>query len=186
MDVSCRLVPRKILPKPLHLCSGVDIMMQPPPSQTFPKEHLPTSQACTIFQTLTSQSLQLGLRLLHVPFHLWNRVRQTEYDMTMGDMISFLAYLPEILLQRNKFSEMNIAIKDNNVVVARGLFSAKPSRSIAFHRERICLNTGVNDTRSRARVVTAVAYSKKNHRSMPVLLMIDLVKDDFNIDPIPS
>ena len=56
---------------------------------------------------------------------IWNRVEQTRYEMTKGDMISFLAYLPEILLKWNKFSEMNIAIKDNGIVVARGLFRTK-------------------------------------------------------------
>ena len=60
---------------------------------------------------------------------LWNRVKQTQYQITKGDMISFLASLPGLLLRDNVFREMNIAIKDGDVVVARGSFRTEPLAS---------------------------------------------------------
>ena len=56
---------------------------------------------------------------------VWNYVRQTQCQMTMGDVISFLAYLPEVLLQQQMFREMDIVITDDGVVVARGSFRAR-------------------------------------------------------------
>ena len=61
---------------------------------------------------------------------IWNRVRQTQCQMTMGDMISFLAYLPEVLLREGMFREMDITIKDGDVVVARGSFRAQRIRHL--------------------------------------------------------
>jgi len=57
---------------------------------------------------------------------LWNRVKQDQYLMTGGDLISFLAYLPEQLLRDNRFEVMDILIKEADVVVARGSFRVKP------------------------------------------------------------
>ena len=55
---------------------------------------------------------------------IWNPVRQSQYPMTIGDLISFLAYLPEYLLQQQMFREMDIVITDDGVIVARGSFRA--------------------------------------------------------------
>ncbi len=57
---------------------------------------------------------------------LWNRVKQDQYLMTGGDLISCLAYLPEQLLRDNRFEVMDILIKEGEVVVARGSFRVKP------------------------------------------------------------
>jgi hypothetical protein len=57
---------------------------------------------------------------------LWNRVKQDQYLMTGGDLISCLAYLPEQLLRDNRFEVMDILIKEGDVVVARGSFRVKP------------------------------------------------------------
>jgi len=57
---------------------------------------------------------------------LWNRVKQDRYLMTGGDMISLLAYLPEILLRESKYQEMDIVIHDDGVTVARGAVRVKP------------------------------------------------------------
>ncbi|KAL8818106.1 MAG: hypothetical protein Q9191_008011 [Dirinaria sp. TL-2023a] len=64
---------------------------------------------------------------------IWNRVKQTQYQMTMGDMISFFAGLPASLLRENMFREMNIAIKDreSGIVVARGSFRAQALRKLS-------------------------------------------------------
>ena len=57
---------------------------------------------------------------------LWNRVKQDRYLLTGGDVISFLAYLPEVLLREDIYQEMDIVIHDGGVTVARGSFRAKP------------------------------------------------------------
>jgi len=57
---------------------------------------------------------------------LWNRVKQDQYLMTGGDLISFLAYLPQQLLRDNRFEVMDILIKEGDVMVARGSFRVKP------------------------------------------------------------
>lgn len=57
---------------------------------------------------------------------LWNRAKQDRNVITDGDLISFLAYLPEILLKEDKFQEMDIVIHDGGVTVARGSFRVKP------------------------------------------------------------
>ncbi|KAL8699146.1 MAG: hypothetical protein Q9201_006174 [Fulgogasparrea decipioides] len=61
---------------------------------------------------------------------IWNSVRPRPgtrpYLVTNGDLISLLARLPEYLLQENKFREMNIAINENGIDLAKGSFRTKP------------------------------------------------------------
>ena len=71
---------------------------------------------------------------------VWNRVRQTRYQMTMGDVVSFLAYLPEVLLEQGMFREMDIAIKNGDVTVARGSFRARPNSRLMELSSSMSLN----------------------------------------------
>lgn len=61
---------------------------------------------------------------------VWNPVRPAPgthpYMMSYADLISLVADLPFALLRGKKFYEMNIAVKDNGIVIARGLFRTKP------------------------------------------------------------
>ena len=61
---------------------------------------------------------------------IWNRVKQpsasSRKQMTKGDLISLLAYLPRVLITDNIFREMDLTVSDSEVVVARGAFRAKP------------------------------------------------------------
>ena len=61
---------------------------------------------------------------------IWNRTKppagSPQYTFTKGDLISMLAYLPEVCLRDRRFQEMNIEIRERGQVVARGLVRTKP------------------------------------------------------------
>ena len=53
--------------------------------------------------------------------------------MSSGDLIALMAYLPEHLLNENKWQEMDITITDNafpGVVIARGIIRVGPASGI--------------------------------------------------------
>ncbi|KAL8700632.1 MAG: hypothetical protein Q9201_005349 [Fulgogasparrea decipioides] len=60
---------------------------------------------------------------------IWNKAPQAGAaadQFTAGSLLSLLAYLPEILLQDNKYREMNVEMKDRGVIIGRGLFRSSP------------------------------------------------------------
>ena len=61
---------------------------------------------------------------------IWNRAKppagSAPYPINKGDLISMLAYLPEVCLHDRKFQEMNIEIRKSGEVIARGLVRTKP------------------------------------------------------------
>ena len=61
---------------------------------------------------------------------IWNRAKppsqSPQYSLTKGDLISMLAYLPEVCLRDRKLQEMNIEIRESGEVIARGLVRMKP------------------------------------------------------------
>ena len=61
---------------------------------------------------------------------IWNRVRppagSRQYDINKGDLLSMFAKLPEICLRDRKLQEMNIEIRENGQLIARGLIRSKP------------------------------------------------------------
>ena len=60
---------------------------------------------------------------------IWNRAKppsQPQYPINKGDLISMLAYLPEVCLRDRKLQEMNIEIRESGEVIARGLVRVKP------------------------------------------------------------
>lgn len=61
--------------------------------------------------------------------------KQTQYQMTKGDIISMFAYFPEMLLEApDAFREMNVVVKekDHDIVVAWGSFRARPMHGLAL------------------------------------------------------
>ncbi|KAL8670579.1 MAG: hypothetical protein Q9168_004892 [Polycauliona sp. 1 TL-2023] len=58
---------------------------------------------------------------------IWNTLpaARTLYTPTGGDLINMLAMLAVIVLRDNRFAEMNVAINDDGVVIARGLIRTK-------------------------------------------------------------
>lgn len=62
---------------------------------------------------------------------VWNCPREIPNPMTNGDLISFFASLPEVMLRQRQFEEVDIVIKDGNVVVTRGSLRKRPLRSFS-------------------------------------------------------
>ena len=65
---------------------------------------------------------------------IWNPAKQPEgsprYTITKGDVIACLAYIPTQCIKDGKFTEMDITIRMNSVIVARGVLRAKQLRGI--------------------------------------------------------
>lgn len=61
---------------------------------------------------------------------IWSRAKppagSPPYPINKGDLLSMLAYLPEVCLHDRKFQEMNIEIRKSGEVIARGLVRMKP------------------------------------------------------------
>ena len=61
---------------------------------------------------------------------IWNRIKppagSPQYPISKGDLISMLAYLPEVSLRDRRFQEMNVEISERGQLIARGLVRTKP------------------------------------------------------------
>ncbi|KAL6717718.1 hypothetical protein ACLMJK_005633 [Lecanora helva] len=74
----------------------------------------------------------------------WNAVRQAQTRMSFGDLISFLAYLPEYCVQQETFREMDATISDDNAPVARGSIRARPIRNAAATLSEAFANSNIS------------------------------------------